>query len=137
MLYLKAILVWMLLAVLAVLNGTFRIYVILPNTDEQTAHIISTVIGVFIQFIAIYLFIKSLKKKSATQMLQIGVFWVILTVLFEFIFGHYVMNHPWEKLLADYNIFAGRLWILVLLNVLLAPFLAFKIQKKNEVKNVK
>lgn len=47
------------------------------------------------------------------------------------------MINPWEKLLADYNIFAGRLWILVLLNNLLAPLLAFKIQKKNEMKNVR
>jgi hypothetical protein len=29
---------------------------------------------------------------------------------FEFLVGHYVMGHPWSRLLHDYNILAGRLW---------------------------
>lgn len=137
MIYLKAILVWLLLAVLAVINGITRVYVILPSTDETTAHVISTLLYLIMQFITIYYFIKKIKLSELKTVFVIGLFWLILTILFEFIFGHYVMNHPWEKLLADYNIFAGRLWILVLLNVLLAPFLAFKIQKKTEIKNVR
>jgi hypothetical protein len=52
---------------------------------------------------------------------MIGTFWVILTVLFEFGFGHYVAKHSWQKLFADYNIFKGRLWLLVLINNIFAP----------------
>jgi hypothetical protein len=39
------------------------------------------------------------------------------------------MNHPWKKLLADYNIFAGRLWLLVLLNNIIAPLTSEKLNK--------
>jgi hypothetical protein len=55
---------------------------------------------------------------------------VALTVLFEFIFGRLVMKHPWSKLLADYNLLAGRLWLLVLLWLVIAPVLFFVVQKK-------
>ena len=44
-----------------------------------------------------------------------------LTVSFEFGFGRLVMKHSWERLLHDYNILEGRVWILVLLWTLLAP----------------
>lgn len=39
--------------------------------------------------------------------LAIGCIWLMLTPSFEFLFGHYVMGHPWSRLLYDYNLFAG------------------------------
>jgi hypothetical protein len=52
---------------------------------------------------------------------QIGVMRTAMTVCFEFGFFHFVAGVPWEKLLADYNLFAGRLWVLVLLTTLCGP----------------
>jgi len=40
---------------------------------------------------------------------------VTLTVAFEFLAGHYVFGTPWHQLVADYNIFRGRIWVLVLI----------------------
>ena len=117
------------MALLAVLNGAFRVYIILPFTSEAVAHIISTVIFLVVQFLTIYLFIKKIKLQHVISAVKIGLLWVCMTVLFEFIFGHYVMNHPGEKLIADYNIFNGRLWLLVLLNNIAAPVFSFKINK--------
>ena len=51
-----------------------------------------------------------------------GAIWFCLTITFEFAAGHYVFGNPWEKLLADYNILEGRIWSLVLLTILLAPY---------------
>jgi hypothetical protein len=42
-------------------------------------------------------------------------------LFFEFGFFHYVMHEPWEKLLADYNIFQGRLLMVVWLTTLCSP----------------
>ena len=55
------------------------------------------------------------------DLLLIGALWLTLTVVFEFGFGHYVIGHPWKYLLADYNIFKGRLWSLVLLVTFVSP----------------
>jgi len=61
----------------------------------------------------------------------IGGFWVILTILFEFVFGHYVIKNPWQKLLADYNILKGRLWSLLLLTELISPLLIGLLLKRS------
>ena len=61
------------------------------------------------------------RLRGNARLLALGVFWTALTIAFEFGFGHYVMGHPWERLLADYNILAGRIWVLVLATMLLGP----------------
>ncbi|MEJ2616564.1 MAG: hypothetical protein P8Z35_16530 [Ignavibacteriaceae bacterium] len=126
MLLLKALGIWFLLAVLAVINGTIRTFLILPALGEQAAHVAGTIIFLLLQFTVIYFFIKKSSLKRMKELISIGLFWLFLTIAFEFIFGHYVMNHSWEKLLADYNILKGRLWILVLLNNLIAPLICGK-----------
>lgn len=44
---------------------------------------------------------------------------------FEFLAEHYVFGNSWERLIGDYNVFRGRIWILVLLMNLFAPLWAF------------
>jgi hypothetical protein len=48
---------------------------------------------------------------------------VVLTVLFEFGFGHFVMGNSWDTLLADYNVLEGRIWVMVLITETVAPYL--------------
>ena len=50
------------------------------------------------------------------------------TIAFEFLFGHYAMGHSWDFLWADYNVFQGRLWPLVLMVTLFGPLLAQKLR---------
>lgn len=123
MLLIKALGIWFLLAALAVVNGAIRIFLILPVLGEQSAHVAGTIIFLIIQFIVIYIFIKKTSVTSIKELISIGLLWLLLTIAFEFVFGHYVMNHSWEKLFADYNILKGRLWSLVLLNNIAAPLI--------------
>ena len=68
--------------------------------------------------------------ESTSQALIIGVCWLVMTVFFEFGFGHYVAGHPWEKLTADYNLLQGRVWSLFLIWVAIMPFVIFKFAQK-------
>ena len=128
-LYLKSLGIWFTLAVSAIVVAIFRNDILLPQLGEQTAHQIGTVLYLIVQFIVIFIFIKKLKIKEIKTLLSIGLFWFVLTIIFEFVFGHYVVGHPWQKLFADYNIFNGRLWVLVLINNLAAPLVSGKIIK--------
>jgi hypothetical protein len=47
-------------------------------------------------------------------------------VAFELPAGHYAFGHSWPRLLADYNVLRGRLWILALLATLVAPVWAWR-----------
>jgi len=127
MLYLKSLGIWFILAISAILVATFRVGVLLPAFVEQTAHQFGTLIYLIVQFIIIFFFIKKIKLKETKTLLGIGLFWVFLTIIFEFIFGHFVIGHSWQKLFADYNIFNGRLWVLVLINNITAPLISGKI----------
>jgi len=129
MLYLKSLGIWIVLAVSAIVVATFRVGVLLPWFGEQTAHQLGTLLYLIVQFIIICLFIRKMKIKDVKTLLGIGFFWLVITIIFEFIFGHFVMGHPWQKLFADYNLFNGRLWVLVLINNLFSPLISGKIIK--------
>lgn len=127
--YLKAFVMWLILAIAAIILAIFRNGVILPSLGEQTAHQLGTLIFLLVQFSIIFFYIKLSKLKETETALSIGIFWLILTIIFEFLFGHYVIGRPWEKLFADYNILKGRLWVLVLINNVVAPILSSKLIK--------
>jgi len=120
--FIYALGVWFILVILAILNGTFRNSFISPRAGEYAGHVISTIIFVGVILVITYFFLRLSKiDYTRTDLLLIGTLWLVLTVSFEFVFGHYVAGHPWGKLLADYNIFQGRVWILVLLTTFIAP----------------
>jgi hypothetical protein len=131
LIYIKSFGIWVVLAIGAILVATFRVEVFLPSFGEQTAHQLGTILYLVVQFVIIYLFIKKMKIKEPKTLLGIGIFWIVITIIFEFVFGHFVMGHSWQKLFADYNLFNGRLWILVLINNLIAPLISRKILEKD------
>jgi len=123
-LYAQALGIWVLLAVVAIINGTLRNYTYGKYTSELTAHQISCFTGLILFATVFYLFFRLTSAEfGRTDLILIGSIWLVMTILFEFVFGHYVVGHPWERLFADYNLLKGRLWILMLLWTWLGPLL--------------
>ena len=118
---------WVGAVVLAIINGTLREKVYGPRLTELAAHQLASVIAILL--FGVYLFALHLlwPLESARQAIQVGVLWLLLTVIFEFIFGHYVMGHSWRRLFNDYNLAAGRLWLLVLAWVAVAPWVIHRV----------
>jgi len=116
---------WFLFMILAIINAGIRNGVYKPIVGDLTAHQISTLIFAIVIFVVTYLILRfSDLNLSDSQALFMGITWVILTIGFEFIAGHYAFGNSWEKLLADYNILNGRIWSLVLLIEFIAPLLS-------------
>jgi len=126
-LYLYSFGVWLLFIIPAILNGIARgLYA--PYTGELLAHQISSVIFSTIIFAGTYVFLKYTGVSGTSlQFIYVGLMWLFLTISFEFLFGHFVIGHSWEKLLHDYNIFEGRIWLLVLVVTATSPWLANRI----------
>lgn len=57
---------------------------------------------------------------------RVGLFWVFLTILFEFVCGQ-VSGIAFPELMAAYNPMTGNLWLLVLITTLLSPAVAFRL----------
>lgn len=124
----RAIIIWVLLSIIAVLNGISRNVYISPTLGEYTGHVISTFILCIIIFLVTVLSIRWINPRGSRDALSVGIFWIMLTGAFEFLAGHYLFGNSWERLLADYNIFQGRIWVLVLLSTLFAPLCADRLR---------
>ena len=123
-------LVWLVLVIVAILNGTIRIMVYKDCLGDLRAHQLSTLTGIILFGLVIWGFTRLWKITSARQAWTIGLLWLGMTIAFEFIFGHYVMGKSWSKLFHDYNIFDGRVWILVLIWTTIAPYVFYKLSSK-------
>ena len=120
---------WLLFMVLAIVNAGIRNEVYKPVVGDLAAHQISSVIFIAIILIVTYAILRfSNLGLSDFEAFFMGTVWLILTIVFEFIAGHYVFGNPWEKLLADYNLLEGRIWSLVLLTILIAPYIANRLR---------
>lgn len=121
-LLLYALLLWALFIPFAIVNAGVREIIVAPRLGDHAGHVISTVIFVVVLLFAIYAFLRFVGVSSSpADLWLLGILWLVLTVLFEFGFGHYVMGNSWEALLHDYNLLAGRVWVLIPLTWLLAP----------------
>jgi len=112
---------------IAIINGTVRNFGYGPYMSELLAHQISCATGILLFAAYFWLLNKRWTITNTQQSLQIGASWLILTILFEFVFGHYVMGYSWAYLLADYNIFAGRFWSFVLLWTAIQPYVIYRV----------
>ncbi len=127
---LKYALLWIPLVFIAVINGAIRDFTYTDSLGELTAHQLSTLTGIILFGIYIWAIGLKWKIESVRQAITIGLMWLALTVAFEFLFFHYVAGHPWSTLLEAYNIFKGKVWVLVLIFVTVAPYLSYQIQSK-------
>jgi hypothetical protein len=120
----RALLVWLGLLALAIVNGGVREALIIPRTGELAGHAISTISLCVLILALAWLTIGWIAPASSRDAWQIGGLWVALVLAFEFLAGHYLFGTPWNELLADYNIMRGRIWPLVLVTTFVAPYLA-------------
>jgi hypothetical protein len=125
----KHILGWFGLMVIAIINGAFRDLVYKSSIGELSAHQVSCAIGIILFGVFIWYLGRKWPLASASQAWLVGVIWLGMTISFEFLFFHFARGVPWSVLLHDYNIVEGRLWILILLWVTIAPWVMWKWSK--------
>jgi hypothetical protein len=111
----------------AIGNGVLRESLFSGALSELHAHQLSTLTCVIATGTAVFFLSQWQRPSSGSEALFIGVLWLLLTVVFEFSFGHFVVGHSWQRLLLDYHLFAGRVWLLFLMWLLLLPYFAFKL----------
>jgi len=124
----KSFLFWFVLMVLAIGNGTVRLKLIIPFTGLTAGLAISTVMLCGLILGATWLGIGWIGPSNASQAWGIGVFWLLLTLAFEFGAGHFLFKKPWSELLLDYDLTQGRIWVLVPIVTAMAPWWMAKLR---------
>jgi hypothetical protein len=112
---------WLGGPVIGIANGTAREKLYKDRVGDLTAHQISTATA--LALFSAYFWELERRRPIPTRATaaQIGATWGVLTIAFEFGFGHYVAGESWEDLLADYNLTRGRLWGLIPLWMIVGP----------------
>jgi len=122
---------WFVMLFASIANGAARDLLYGEYMSELTAHQLSTVTSIILLGAIIYIFVRMYPPSSDQHAIAIGLFWVTLTLAFEFLFFHFIGGHSWSPLLANYNVLAGRVWILVPIWIGIAPYLFFHLSRRS------
>ena len=125
----RAVLIWFVILLVAIANGALREAVFVPRMGHAAAHALSTLLLALAIALAAWMTTPWMGPRVIRDAWTIGVLWLTATVAFEFLAGHFIFGQPWSELLADYDITAGRIWVLILVVTLLAPVAAFTAQR--------
>lgn len=119
--WVSASLMWLVLCGVAVLAGALREKLLAPRLGELRAHQVGTLGLIPVMFGLTCLWVGGAGLEASPFLPEVGRYWLMLTIAFEFGFGRLVMRHSWGRLVADYNLFRGRLWPVFLAALTLCP----------------
>ena len=125
----RTLVVWFGLLALAIANGGFRETILVPRLGLGMARAVSSVMLSLLIVGVGWGVTQWIGPATLQDAWAIGALWVALTLGFEFLGGHFLFGKPWPELLADYNLFAGRIWVLVLVATLMTPAIAFTVAR--------
>jgi hypothetical protein len=127
---LRSLLIWLVILLLAIINGAFRQAVLIPRMNERAAHVASTLLLSVLVVAATWMVLPWVGPMTTGEAWTVGMLWLLLTVAFEFLAGHYLFGTPWQTLLLDYNITQGHIWPLALMVTLVSPVLVYLLRQQ-------
>lgn len=119
----KASLYWIVLGIASLLIGVLRFIFLAPDFGALGE------IFAFLLFAAVALrlskaFAEAVDPEPDYRTLwYVGLYWMMLTITADLLFGHFLLGASWEELVFSYNWRDGRLWPLSLLAQLTGPVL--------------
>lgn len=124
----RAALTWLGLLVVMFANGALRVLVLQPRLGEDAARQVASLTGLAIVLGVSVVFVRlGPHGTTGRQWLAVGLLWMVLTLAFEFLFGHFISGLSWSALLEDYDLRRGRLWALILVGTLLGPWVVARL----------
>ena len=124
MIALKLLLLWLVMVACAISNGIIRENVLNRHLDEKMSLLVSGLSLSVLVFIVSYVGIDFLEMETASAYVLVGVFWVMLTLVFEYGFGYYVRGKSWLEINQVFNVEKGNLFIVVLFVTAAAPLIS-------------
>lgn len=117
------LLLWFPLMFIAIANGAARDLLYRPPLGELRAHQLSTATLLLLFALYFRFIFARWRLPSAGRALTVGLLWLLMTIAFEFGFGRLAAHKPWPELLREYDLAAGRVWVVIPLWVAAAPLL--------------
>jgi hypothetical protein len=116
--------VWLLLMAAESIQGALRAIVLVPIAGDFRARQIGAITGSFIVLALACLLIDWVGARGPGRLLAVGLFWLVLTLGFEFGLGRYGFGYSWQHILEDYDIRRGGLLAFGMVVLTLSPMIA-------------
>lgn len=126
---LKSIGIWLLIVIVAIINGAIRDKLLTPLIGAHLSLPISGITLSFLVFVITYFAIPFFGNIKSRVYILIGLFWIILTLAFEYLFGHYVIGKSWYEINQVFDVYNGNLFTVVLVVTGLSPWAAAKLSQ--------
>jgi hypothetical protein len=128
----KATIIWTIIAAFAIANGALRELVLAPAIGARIALLLSGILLCAIVFLVTWCCYRLIAGRRKLTYLLIGLQWVLMTLSFEFVSGHFVAGKPWPEIFRVFNLMQGDLFIVVLAVSLVSPLLVAKIRDASQ-----
>ena len=112
-------------------NGILRGILLVPHVGDFRARQIGVFIGSLLILAIVYLFVDWIQARTARSLVVVGLFWLVLTLLFEIGLGRFVAGRSWPHVFSDFDIAHGGLLPFGLVVLTLAPLLASRLRNRD------
>ena len=105
--FVRALVVWCVLIAAEFVHGFFRAIFLVPVVGDFRSRQIGVFTGSVLILAVTYFLVPWLRTTDTKALIYLGALWLLLTVSFEFGFGHYAFGRSWADLASDYDIRQG------------------------------
>jgi hypothetical protein len=126
--FMKAFLVWVLIAVAEVMQGILRVRLLNRHVGDHRARQIGVFTGSAIILVIAWLLTPWIRPSSTSHALGVGFMWLVLMLAFEIGFGRFVFRASWERIAADFDFRRGGLLSIGMAALFFAPILTAKLR---------
>lgn len=123
----RALLIWLVILATAIANGGVRDFLLTQVLEPAAAQTLSGLLLSVVILGVAWISLPWLGIRSSSGALQIGAFWLALTLIFEFAFGIW-QGKSWVHLLEAYTFRGGNIWPVVLVVTFLSPWMALSLR---------
>lgn len=126
----KAVIVWVLIAVGEIINGNIRVRYLQRKYGKYRAKQFSFFSGVAFFSIIIWFSLSWVGPSNLFQCFALGFIWMSLMTLLDIYFGKYIFHYSWNRIVDDFNPSKGNLLGIGMLLIFLCPAIVFILQKQ-------
>jgi hypothetical protein len=119
----RALLVWIVIAMAEVVHGILRIRLLNRRVGDHRARQIAVGTGSLLILGITWVMLPWIAPRTSGDALAIGTLWLVAMLAFEISLGRLVFHVPWAKIGADFDLRRGGLLGLGMLILFFAPLL--------------
>ncbi len=128
----RAIAVWLVLIAVEFIHGIVRAIFLVPVVGDFRSRQIGVFTGSLLILLVAYICVPWVRVRTTRALIQVGILWFMLTVAFEFSFGHFVFRRSWQDLASDYDPLHDGLLPIGLVVLALSPVLAARLRLQRQ-----